>query len=193
MFVWCYLPSYFRGELGTWLHEPGRLVHYAVMTGCRLDFYCLVPVGAGILYLPSLLSCAKVDMFIVIGSCWNLLYWNKLEGFGVFLVCLHTGSLTLTHWQFWRRTLLSLPLCLWNSRHYNLTILWSLIQKNAVFTFLIIVVQVLTEPFRLSTHFTYRRPSMQYLAFCLENRTFLVEVFFWKKYKLPWIQSHIPA
>jgi hypothetical protein len=44
-------------------------VRYAVMTGCRLDFYFLVPVGAGILYLPSLLSCAKVEMFIVIGSC----------------------------------------------------------------------------------------------------------------------------
>lgn len=129
MFVWCYLPSYFRGELGTWLHEPGWLVHYAVMTGCRLDFYCLVPVRAGILYLPSLLSCTKVDMFIVIGSCWSLLYWNRLEGFVVFLVCLHTGSLTLTHWQFWRRTLLSLPLCLWNNHHYNQTTLWSVIQK----------------------------------------------------------------
>jgi len=46
---------------------------------------------------------------------------DRLEGLDVFLVCPHTGSLTLAHWVFWRRTLLLLPLCMWNSHHYNLT------------------------------------------------------------------------
>ena len=127
MSVWCYLPSYFRGELGTWVPWSGWLVHCAVMTGWRPDFYCLVPVGAGILSLLSLLPGAKVDIFIVIGSCWSFLYWNRLKGFDVFLVCPHTSILTVTHCQFWRKTVLSLPLCLWNKHHHSLTALRSVI------------------------------------------------------------------
>jgi hypothetical protein len=64
-------------------------------------------------------------------SDWVMLKFlvlDRLEGFDVFLVGPHIGSLSLTRWQFWR-TLLSLPLCLWNNHHYNLTTLRSFILK----------------------------------------------------------------
>lgn len=122
MSVWCYLPSYFRGELGAWPHELGWLIQCAVMTGCWLDFHCLFPVGVEILSLSLLLSGVKVDIFIVIGAWWSFLYWYRLGGFDVFRVCPHSYSLTLTQLQFWRRAVLSLSLCLWNNHHYRLTV-----------------------------------------------------------------------